>query len=338
MYTYNSLILLCFLSAVYIDKTSGSTVRSLSCEFLVSDGTRCSGCTRSRATLSKQLKRHSRANLADRTLPSSHANLSILSPSQLVTRLQLTQWQFRLSSKQLDRLKTKIMSVTETMGVQLDEEAHKGLQQIMAAESTRMAASLPDGFQKLFWQQQDEAASKSNAKGMHWHPLMIKWCPYLRHRSSGAYELLRESGCIKLPSQRTLRDYTHFVKAATGFSSEVDEMVAQAGNVDKCEVYQRYVLLILDEMHIREDLVFDKHSGELIGFVNLGDINQHLVAFEQAVTGENQPHQPLASTMMVFMVRGLFTKLQFAYAQFPCGTITGDLLFGPLWEAVYRLE
>lgn len=288
--------------------------------------------------LSKQLKRHSSANLADRTLPSSHANLSFLSPSQLVTRLQLTHQQLRLSSKQLNRLKEKIASATETMGVQLDEEAHKGLQEIMAAESARMTTSLPDGFQKLFWQQQNEAASKSSAKGMRWHPLMIRWCLYLRHRSSGAYDMLRESGCLKLPSQRTLRDYTHFVKAATGFSTEIDEMVAQAANIDECEVYQKHVLLILDEMHIREDLVFNKHSGELVGFVNLGDINQHLVAFEQALSGERQPSPPLASTMMVFMVRGLFTKLQFAYAQFPCGSITGDLLFGPLWEAVYRLE
>ena len=94
--------------------------------------------------------------------------------------------------------------MTETVGVQLDEEARKGLQQIMAAESARMAESLPDGFQKLFWQQQSEAASKSSAKGMRSHPLMIKWCLYLRHRSSGAYELLQESGCLKLPSQRTL--------------------------------------------------------------------------------------------------------------------------------------
>ncbi len=42
--------------------------------------------------------------------------------------------------------------------------------------------------------------------------------------------------------------------------------------------------------------------------------------------------------MMVFMVRGLFTKLQFAYAQFPCSKVSGDLLYDPFWEAVYRVE
>ena len=46
----------------------------------------------------------------------------------------------------------------------------------------------------------------------------------------------------------------------------------------------------------------------------------------------------LANSMLVFMVRGLFTSLEFPYAQFPCKAITGDQLFHPFWEAVGRLE
>ena len=85
------------------------------------------------------------------------------------------------------------------------------------------------------------------------------------YRSSGAYEALRDSGCIKLPSQRTLRDYTHYVKASCGFSSEVDDMLISASQVKKCPEREKYVVLLLDEMHIREDLIFDKHSGKMIG-------------------------------------------------------------------------
>lgn len=36
-----------------------------------------------------------------------------------------------------------------------------------------------------------------------------------------AYEMLRDSGCIKLPTQRTLHDYMYYVSASTGFSSDV---------------------------------------------------------------------------------------------------------------------
>jgi len=46
---------------------------------------------------------------------------------------------------------------------------------------------------------------------MKWHPLVIKWSLYLRHLSGKAYELLRKTGYIKLPSQRTLHDYTHYI-------------------------------------------------------------------------------------------------------------------------------
>ena len=54
--------------------------------------------------------------------------------------------------------------------------------------------------------------------------------------------------------------------------------------------------------------------------------------------GNTSEYEPLANSMVVIMVRGLFPHLQFPYAQFPCAFITGDLLFNPLWEAVSRLE
>ena len=154
--------------------------------------------------------------------------------------------------------------------------------------------------------------------------------------------MLRQSGCLHLPSQRTLRDYTHYVKARMGFSSEVDEMLVSAANLTTCPEREKCVLLLLDEMHIRQDLVFDKHTGEMIGFSNLGDINEYLVDFEKSVSDDNPPSlenaPKLAKTMMVFMVRGLFSRLEFPYAQFPCADLSGELLYEPFWEAVCRLE
>ena len=69
----------------------------------------------------------------------------------------------------------------------------------MLEEEEQVAQKFPPGyFQHIFWQQQKKAASRSakEKRGMCWHPLMIKWCLYLRHQSSKAYETLRESGCI----------------------------------------------------------------------------------------------------------------------------------------------
>lgn len=158
------------------------------------------------------------------------------------------------------------------------------------------------------------------------------------YRSGGAYEALYNSGCIRLPSQRTLRDYTYYFKAGIGFSSEVDDMLMKAAHITACPERDMCVNLLLDEMHIRQDVVFDKHSGHIIGFANLGEINNHLIDFEQSVVNSEIVSPKFAKTMMVFMVRGLFSKLQFPYAQFPSTDLSGDLLYDPFWEAVGRLE
>ena len=98
------------------------------------------------------------------------------------------------------------------------------------------------------------------------------------------------------------------------------------------------MVLLLDEMYIREDLVNEKQTGNIIGFVNLGDVSNHLLAYGEMLEGEQNDESRIAKTMMVFMVRGLFTRLRFPYAQFPCSSLTSDLLFHPFWQAVARLE
>lgn len=90
---------------------------------------------------------------------------------------------------------------------------------------------------------------------------MIKWCLHIRHLSSGAYEALRKSGCLSLPSQRTLRDYTHYAEAKSGFLMDVDRQLIEATQVGTCEGWKKCIVLLMDKMHIREDLVYDKVSG-----------------------------------------------------------------------------
>ena len=76
---------------------------------------------------------------------------------------------------------------------------------------------------------------------MHWHPTIIKWCLYIRRKSAGAYEALRDSGCLSLPSQHTLRDYTHCFKASTGFSDDVDKMLVDAAKLTELEDWQKFL-------------------------------------------------------------------------------------------------
>lgn len=118
------------------------------------------------------------------------------------------------------RLKQKLQRVIDKQGVSLDEETHNDIRRMM--KDTSNAANTNTLFQKIFWNQQLRAASLTDSRQMKWHPLIIRWALYLRHQSNKCYETLRESECIVLPSQRTLRDYTHYISSNSGFSNEVD--------------------------------------------------------------------------------------------------------------------
>lgn len=146
---------------------------------------------------------------------------------------------------------------------------------------------------------------------MKWEPAMIRWCLYLRHLSSSAYEVLRTSGVLKLPSQRTLRDYTYHIESAPGFSAIVDKELMDTADILNCAERDRYVIIIFDEMHVRENIVYNKHTGAIIGFTNLGEINDLLLAYEKSFKDDSETTDPLAKSVLVMMVRGLFSKLQF---------------------------
>ena len=224
----------------------------------------------------------------------------------------------------------------------MDEQTSTDIQKIMEDESQLVSSKYGENsFPSIFWKTQKECLSKAGnlRKGIRWHLLIIKWCLYLRHQLSKAYETLRESG-IALPLQWTLRDYSNAVKAGPGFSLKVDRQLLQAAKLTTSPDYHRLIIVLIDEMHVKEELVYDKHSGRLIGFVDLGDMNNHLACFEESLLdGEDVvTTPPLAKSMVAFMVRGLFTSLKFTYAQFPCVSLTGEQLFFPFWEAVSHLE
>ena len=320
------------------------TIRSTNCEFLLScdrEFSRCVSCTKIRTLLRLSSLRF--ASLSDpvvkanRTDTCSHVNHRFLNLSECHEKMRKQHLKIRLMQQNIKVLNMKISKQVEQQGVIVGSETHKDICSIMDNAKQAMLDMYPEGtFQRLFWEQQNEAAGKKKTCGMRWHPLMLKWCLYLHYKSSGAYQMLRESGCLKLPSQRTLREYRHIGTASQGFSRLLDEQLMKAAEIDTLELWQKCVILILDEMSIHEDLVYDKHSGELIGYTNLGDINNHLLAFEKSLSDPGPPE--IANSMLMFMVQGLFIPLQFPYCQFPCCSVTGDLLFKPIWEAVYRIE
>eukprot|EP00794_Sanderia_malayensis_P008456 gene8456-9360_t len=180
-------------------------------------------------------------------------------PLEKVTTHKLSQAikNLRLNQKKLEAKIKELNQQIETNGIQLDPDLHDDFQNLIE----NVKQELPeDSFEKLFWEQQ-QSAFQSNPKGTRWHPMMIRFALHIDLRSPSTYKALRESGVIKLPSERTLRDYSNVFHPSPGFKKETfDDLKHQAS---KLQEIGKYVVLAFDEVSIKDDLVFDNQTGFL---------------------------------------------------------------------------
>ena len=95
-------------------------------------------------------------------------------------------------------------------------------------------------------------------------------------------------------------------------------------------IIEKFVILLMDEMKIQEKLVWDKHTGNLIGFIDLGDIDLHYSALQKT--------DEIASHVLVFLVRSIVNPLKFSFANFGTKNVTSIQLFTLFWKAVGILE
>ena len=70
-------------------------------------------------------------------------------------------------------------------------------------------------------------------------------------------------------------------------------------------------------------------KGSIVGFTNLGQIN---ATYEKAFEDDGVENEFLAKSMLVFMVRGLFSKLQFPYVVQSCMAMSSTTCFEKLWN------
>lgn len=170
--------------------------------------------------------RHESSTPSAATDPKSHVNYRYLSSPQLAERCENLHNSLKASQKKVSLLREKIEKLCDDSAIPVNPELDDDLQNIMQNNFSQISSWYPENtFQRMFWEQHACATKSKQARGRRWHPAMIKWCLYLRHLSGRTYETLRNSGVIVLPSQRTLRDYTHYIPATIGFSEQVDRML-----------------------------------------------------------------------------------------------------------------
>ena len=310
-----------------------STVRTTNCELLV-HGERCKPCSLYRKTLRVLHDRWCKRNSDELSSSSSHANNRYLNTPEKLAKVTNLRQRVRNAEVEVFKLKDMVRNLIEKSEA-VDEGLHEDLTTIVNESTQEVQNAFPEGtFRRVFWDQQIENTKKSDARQYRWHPLMIKWCLNLKLMSSAAYHAMRSSGFITLPSERTLRDYTNYIKCVPGYQQEVVDMMRQESKCDELPEAKRYVTILLDEMKVKEDIVYDKFTGNVIGFCNLGTISDELLQLENTT----DIHPPVAKQILAIMIRGVFFKFDFPLAHFSTEGVTADLLFPIVWEGIRVVE
>ena len=264
--------------------------------------TQCQSCINLKSTLRKAVYRLDKS--ADqRTSATSHATYHTLTSEEKSARLRDMHTKLKLSKQKVGALERRMSELIRDEGVLLHEmdcdDAMDLVQSVQPLVEEKFPKNTP---QRIFWEQQLKCNSMKDKRQMRWHPLVLRFALNLKYLSTSCYKALRQSGLVHLPSERTLSDYTHWTKPHTGVSLEyIEELKRQLKADVQCK--QHHCALSMDEMKIKSGLTFDKSSGRLVGFVDLGKVNEEIEAMV-GVTESNQ--KELAKQMFVFMARAVF--------------------------------
>ena len=80
-----------------------------------------------------------------------------------------------------------------------------------------------------------------------------------------------------------------------------------------------FVVLLMDEMEIQENLLWDKDNGELIGYVDLGDIDLNYATLLKVIT--------VTSHVVAFWIRTIVNPFKFSLANFATDDISASAIF-----------
>lgn len=283
-----------------------------------------------------------RENSNDRTAHDSHTNFRYLSKDEMVQRANCIQKEKRKAAAMQRRLESKVQELIDKEGIVLFDKDDNDVATLFENVSPQVTAEFSeDGFQRLLWKQQKQYNSLRDKRQMRWHPTIVRFALSLHYASTSAYHFVTKSGFLSLPSERTLRDYTHWCSVNNGvhfhFIQQMKKELDRQGVVGK----KRLFCLLMDEMKVRSGLVFSKSTGELVGFSDLGTVNSDLEKLRSVLTS-NQPMKTkgeIADHMLAFMVRPAFKpSLSFTVASYPCSDLTGHKLYPTVWEVVESLE
>lgn len=324
-------------------KTYNTTIRPSTCSQLAAsdkDG-QCPVCSVYRSDLGSRLS-YQKLNVRRkaRTDVSSNVKHCQMTREELTDKLNNVQKDRQRLKCKMIRMQRQMKHLIEIESVSIVGKHAKEIDHMVSSCSSELDKLLEENTpQKLLWESQKTALAKAkkNPRSMRWHPAIIRWCVALYTKSPSAYKSIRDSKFIILPHENTLRDYIHYTDLQPGFHGDFLLRITEDFKLHNRQDHERHITLVYDEMKIKSGLVFCPHSGKIIGFTQLGSLNEEVKAFEQEVANSKQP--PIATHVLVLMIRGITSHLQKPFAYFPCQSgFTSHELYNTMNEAIEILE
>ena len=292
--------------------------QSVACDMLVEHDSAkevCKTCSSAFNTIKRKARKKSKAS---ETPAKPKAALASCGANKLRATVKSTRLQVKDLEDRLKQLQLKI----ERQGINISDGLEKDILKIMGGQSLEATPHI-----KFFWQEQMKLL-QSAKMGRRYHPQVICFALSIHSKSPSAYRELQDSGALILPSERILRDYKNYFKPKAGINKEnVETLRAKTTSFTPV---QRWVAVVMDKMKIQSNLVFDKVSGDLIGFIDLGDPMTNFANLSD--------DDPIATHALAFLVRGLCTDLKHIIAYFFTGNVTSFQLMPLFWRTVAVLE
>ncbi len=109
-------------------------------------------------------------------------------------------------------------------------------------------------------------------------------------------------------------------------------------NIEKLPEHQTYVNIVNDEMSVKEDIVYNKHTGEHIGFINLSNFNESILPGKQTSSSAKTEVPNVANKIFVIFVKAPTFSFKYTYTHFPSHNLNEREMQTIVWTAVENLE
>ncbi|KAJ8306391.1 hypothetical protein KUTeg_016936 [Tegillarca granosa] len=323
-----------YLSELSNENSGKKTTRSKSCKVIVNWTSKKECCDRCMDSIKQNRKRKRPPVSETESISEKKSEINPLQEHNLSSHQNVDNGLIeKVYSDQVSNsdYPVQVSQVDEESKIKLCKEDHEDMESIL---NKIVENGAPEQFKLLL-----ESQLRNFKKGLEihqrrWDQEVISVCLGLYIRSPRAYEDLKKSGLLVLPSQRLLQYYKNSIKQTTCFNLQNLIWMQKEALKQKVSDFGKHGGLVIDEMSIQDDLVIQKQrdSWNLVRIVDMDQTNNNI-----DILCNGRKKVQLATHALQFVFHGL-TGFRWPIAYFGSNTATAFQLYNTFWKCVDVLD